>query len=85
MKQSKESVLTKISEIIEEVSLGNVMASSIKPEDRLIQDLHLDSLDYASVMLGCERWLGIKVVEANVRWSEIQSVKQLADFIHSQQ
>lgn len=71
--------------LIEEITLGRRPAAAIRPGDRLIADLGLDSLDYATVLLGCERWLGIRVAEEGVDWRSIQSVEQLARFLAQQQ
>ena len=85
MRQGKAEIIGMIIGIIEEVTIENVKSADIKPTDRLIQDLGLDSLDYASVMLGCEQRIGIKISEGNVDWQKIQSVEQLAEFLESQQ
>ena len=85
MRQGKAEIIGMITGIIEEVTIDNVKSADIKPTDRLIQELGLDSLDYASVMLGCEQRMGIKISEGNVNWQEIQSVEQLAEFLESQQ
>ena len=74
-----------ITALIEEIKLGAVPATQIRADDRLIQDLGLDSLDYATVLLGSEKWLGVKVREEAVDWSAIQTVGQLADFLAQQQ
>ena len=71
--------------LIEEITLGRHPAATIRPGDRLIAELGLDSLDYATVLLGCERWLGIRVAEEGVDWRSIQSIEQLARFLARQQ
>jgi acyl carrier protein len=58
-----------------------VEMDSIRPESRIISDLGLDSMDYATVMLMTERWSGIKIREDGVDWSKIQTVDQLADLV----
>ncbi len=70
---------------IEEIKLGVIPADQITGDQRLIQDLGLDSLDYATSLLACEKWLGIKVREEGVDWSRIQTVDQLAQFLETQQ
>jgi acyl carrier protein len=84
MKQKIEIVL-KIQETIEELSLGNVPAKQISPENRLIADLGLDSLDFATVMLTVEKWSGIKIKEDLVNWSAVQTVDQLAALFEEHQ
>lgn len=84
--KKKSEIVAKIQEAIEEVSLGEIPVSRATPESRLIGDLGMDSLDYASVMLAVERWSGIKIREDSVDWSAVQTVDQLADlFIGHQQ
>lgn len=70
---------------IESISLGEKVAAEIKETDEIIADLELDSLDYATVMLTCETWLGIKVNEAAADWRNIKTVGQLAAFLHAHQ
>jgi len=83
--KSKDEIVEQIKILVEDISLGETPADAIAPDDRLIVDLGLDSLDYASVLLGCERWLGIKVREDGVDWSQITTVDQLAAFLAGQQ
>jgi len=83
--KSKEEILARLKEVVEGVSLGSRKASSISDSDMLITGLGLDSLDYASVLLGMEQWLGIHIREEGVNWREIQSVSQLADFLRNEQ
>jgi acyl carrier protein len=85
MMQSKGAIVTYIAEQIEEVSLGARAAAAIAPDDRIIDDLGLDSLDYATVLLACEKWLDIKVSEDDVDWRAIDTVEKLAAFLEQQQ
>lgn len=80
-----EEIERHIAELVGEISLGTRRPDDIRGEDRLIGNLGLDSLDYASVLLGCERWLGIKVREDGVNWGKISTVATLAAFLASQQ
>ncbi len=68
---------------IDEISLGRVAAADVGGDDHLIDDLGLDSLDYATVLLGAESWLGVKVSERDVDWSEIGKIGRLAEFLAS--
>jgi acyl carrier protein len=76
--KGKEEYCSRIKDLIEEISLGVHSSSSIQNSSKLIGELGLDSLDYASVLLGCERWSGIKIKEDGVRWAEIDTVERLA-------
>lgn len=83
--RKKSEIIQKIQETIEEVSLGNIAAQKIGPQSRLILDLGLDSLDYATVMLTVERWSGIKIKEDTVNWAAVQTVDQLATLFEEYQ
>jgi acyl carrier protein len=76
--KNKSDIIKQICQSIEEVSLGAINAQNIAIDDRLIGDLGLDSLDYATVMLSVERWGSIKIREDAVNWAVIQTVEQLA-------
>lgn len=83
--KSQEEIAGHIRTLIEEISLGERSADSIEGSHRLIADLGLDSLDYATVLLGCARQLGVSVREEGVDWSALGTVDQLASFLQSQQ
>lgn len=85
MPQNTNTILAKLKLIIEDVSLGNITAGTIIDDNKIIDDLGLDSLDFASVLLSCEQWLGIKVQERDVDWRNIQTVNELAQFLYLQQ
>ena len=80
-----QEIVEFIAATIEDVSLGEKKAATITPDSRLMLDLGLDSLDYATVLLSCEEWLGIKVREENVDWRALDTVERLAGFLHDQQ
>ena len=83
--RSVDEIVQKLGGLIEETTLGRVAAATITPEKALIEDLGLDSLDYATTMLGCEEWLGAKVNEGAVDWRKIRSVGELAQLLHGAQ
>lgn len=81
--RSYDEIVIKIMQLIEAVTNGKVKAALINQNDELINDLGLDSIDFAAVMLGCEEWLGIKLHESSINWAEIRSIRRLAElFIH---
>lgn len=53
--------------------------------DRILQDLGMDSLDYATIMLGCEEWSGVKVSERSINWAEVQTLDDLAALFAAEQ
>ena len=83
--KSKGEVLARVKETVEEVLLGAKKAANIPDNALLIAELGLDSLDYASVLLELEQWLGLRIREEGVSWGEIRSVSQLADFLYREQ
>ena len=83
--KTPQDIVTFIAATIEEVSLGARSAASVGPEARILEDLGLDSLDYATVLLSCEQWLDIHVREDDVDWRQLDTVEKLAVFLHGQQ
>jgi len=83
--KTKNEIINKIKILVEEATLERVKREDVKPEDKILSDLELDSLDYASILLACEQWMDIKVREEGVNWGAIRSVEELATFLESQQ
>lgn len=79
MKQTTE-IIQFIKDTIEEVSLGNLKSGDIQDSDKLLE-LGLDSLDFATVMLSTEGFIGNKVDENKVNWRQIATVQQLAELL----
>lgn len=70
---------------VSEITLGAVLPDEVTSDLGLISDLGLDSLDYASLMLMAESWVGVNVAEESVNWREVRSVRQLALLLHGLQ
>lgn len=83
--KTRSEIEGKLKALVEDVSLGRVQASTIQEHQHILRDLELDSLDYATVMLQSEQWLGINICEDGVDWSKIGTVGELARFLESQQ
>lgn len=79
MKQTAE-IIQFIKNTIEEISLGNLKSGDIQDSDKLLE-LGLDSLDFATIMLSTESFVGFKVNENNVNWRQIATVQQLAELL----
>ncbi len=79
MKQTTE-IIQFIKDAIEEVSLGNLKSGDIQDSDELLK-LGLDSLDFATVMLSTENFIGFKIDEDDVNWRQIATVQQLAELL----
>lgn len=71
-------IVDKIGLAVEEVSLGVWTAPQVSEEVRLMGDLNLDSLDYATVLVLTEDATGIKIKEDGINWREIETVLDLA-------
>ena len=84
MKQISE-IEKKIKFEIEKNSFNNIKAESIISNMRIIDDLDLDSLDYAMIVFSIEEWIGFKINENQVGWSQIQTINQLAKLFFTQQ
>lgn len=83
--RSVNQIEEKIAILISEVSLGYFSKDQVKPTQSIIGDLGLDSLDYATIMLGCEEWLQSKVDEASVDWRKVTTVHELALLLYRTQ
>jgi acyl carrier protein len=83
--RSIDEIEQKLSLLIEDATLGAVKAEAVRSDQALLEDLGLDSLDYATTMLGCEEWLGVKIDESTVEWREVRTVRQLADLLNRSQ
>jgi acyl carrier protein len=83
--KSRAEIADRIRTVVEEVTQGSSKAASIDGSASLLEDLRLDSLDYATVLLGCEEWLGVRVPEDRVDWRRIGTVDGLAGFLFEQQ
>lgn len=67
--------------VIEDVSLGAIDRNTITG-DAVLLDMGLDSLDFASIMLSGETFVGGKVNENNVDWRNVKTVLQLAEILY---
>jgi acyl carrier protein len=48
------------------------------PDSDILQDVGLDSLDYASVVVTVEERLGLKLREEEIDWSRVKTIRDLA-------
>jgi acyl carrier protein len=79
----RDDILKFIVQEISEVSLGRLSPGQISPEANLLDDLGLDSLDYAAIVLSTERWTGIRVMDRVGDWSVMRSAADLARLFRS--
>lgn len=49
------------------------------PDTALLDDVGLDSLDYATVVVRTEDELGVKLREEDIDWPSVRTIGQLAD------
>ncbi len=83
--KSKTDIAEYLKQQIEEVTHGDVQAESIGDDAHLLTDLKLDSLDYATILLGAARWMDVTVQEHGVEWNKITSIAMMAAFLEQQQ
>lgn len=67
---------------IEVITLGNITHDNINDNSSLMDDIGLDSLDYASIMLAGETFVSGKIDENNVNWRNVRTVAELAELLH---
>jgi acyl carrier protein len=77
--KTKSQIIEIMKLAVEDISLGRLEAKSVLDKSRIIADLGLDSMDYATLMLTTEQQSGIKIREDGVNWAEIETLDQLAD------
>ena len=77
--RTKIEIIEYLRATIEEATFGRVKAIDIALDSRLLGEVGLDSLDYATVMLACEQWSGIKIREDMVHWGQVDTLAKLAD------
>ncbi len=70
--------------VIEDVSLGKINRNTING-DSVLLDMGIDSLDFASIMLSGETFIGNKVDENIIDWRNIRTVLQLAELLYKSQ
>ena len=85
MKRPRQEIVEFLGGAIRDVAGNRLADSPVGPDSHLMDDLGLDSLEYATVLLSCERWLGIRIVEQGVDWSSLSTVGSLASFLEGQQ
>lgn len=81
MPKDHREVVELLKEIIEDVSLSAISRSDVREADGILDDLGLDSLDFATVMLTAELRLGSRVQESSIDWRKIRTVGDLADLL----
>lgn len=80
--RSLDEVTGFLARVIEDVTVGAVPATSVSVDTAIQGDLGLDSLDFATVMLAAEEWLGVALDESAVDWASVRTVGQLAALLH---
>jgi len=76
--KSVNNVIAFIKETAEEISLGRLKRTEIGDEASILAELSLDSLDYATIVVSCEQFSGVKVMDREIDWGSVHTVRQLA-------
>lgn len=84
MKQMEE-IVDYLKDVIVEVMLGNVSKINLKNNSLLMEEIGLDSLDYASVMLAGEEFVNSKLDENKINWRDIKTIEDLAKLLEESQ
>lgn len=85
MKKPRHEIVLFLAKSIGQVLGERLAGKPVTADSDLMDELGLDSLEYATVLLSCERWLGIRIVEQGVDWSALSTVGSLAGFLEEQQ
>jgi acyl carrier protein len=67
------SALSAISAAVQELVPGDY-----GPDTTLLEDVGLDSLDYATVVVRVEDELGVKLREEDIDWASVRTIGELA-------
>jgi acyl carrier protein len=59
-------------------ALGDHRPGEHDPDSDILQDVGLDSLDYASVVVTVEDQLGVALREEEIDWSRVRTIRDLA-------
>ena len=85
MRKSAREIQDFLVKSIAEVAPDKRVGGSITAASDILSELGLDSIEYATVLLSCERWLGTRIREQGVDWSSLSTVGGLAAFLEEQQ
>ena len=85
MKRTRQEIIELLTTSIGDVAGSRLAGKPVTGDSHLMDDLGLDSLEYATVLLSCEKSLGIRIVEQGVDWTELSTVGSLAGFLEGQQ
>ena len=77
-----DEILRFLKEEIEEETLGIIKGEGICDDTRIMRDLGVDSLGYATIMLAGEVYVSSKVPEDSIDWSKVQTVRELAEVLY---
>lgn len=80
-----EEISKYIIDQISKATLDEISLSDLDMDRQLIDDIGLDSLDFAQVMLGTEDWLGVAVPEGDIDWTALGTINLLSGFFESLQ
>lgn len=80
-----DEIVEQLKIAIVEVTLGNVSKDDLKDTTLLMEEAGLDSLDYASVMLSGEEFVGTKLNENNINWRDVKTIGDLAALLEKSQ
>lgn len=83
--KSLGSIVKHLKDEIENITFKKISHYDIDDHSKILDDLGLDSLDYAQLMLSGEEFCNVKIDDNKVDWSKVKTVKQLAELLHNQQ
>jgi len=74
------TTIDQVRDIILKLRKKNITAADIKPEAMLVQDLKLDSLDYAELLILTENALSIELVPADLK--HLTTIASVVEFFN---
>ena len=75
---TREEITAVLKSALSDVDGIKRSADQIAGDEEIIAGLGLDSLDYAMVLVECERALDVSVLEDDIDWRTVRTVDDLA-------
>ena len=77
-----EQIIKFLKKEIEDIMLINSDSYVIKNDSHFVHDLHVDSLDYAALILSGEIFIDCKIDDNHVDWRKVQTIEEMAKFLY---
>jgi acyl carrier protein len=80
---TKAEILQFLKREVDDITLGETPEGEIKDNAIILDELGMDSLDYATMTISAENKFNVKVTEDDIDWAEVDTLNKLADLFAS--